>query len=458
MPTTYDVRIHKTDVYKGSRTTTHWVRWSVAGAPKKEPFKEKRLAESFRSDLVGAARKGEAFDVSTGLPVSMSRAGVQISCYELACRYVDLKWPRSAAMTRKTTAEALTAALPHLFKSTRGKPDARLIRTALRRWAFNTVSRQGEDMPADIRAALAWVERNTRPATDLANAAVVRTVLDGITLRLDGREGSPVVVTRRRKIFTAMLEFATEIDATTANPWPAMKWTPPRTASGGIDRRKVANPVQVRTLLDGVHDQGRTGPRMVAFYACLYYAAMRPEEAVGIILPRNLVLPATDDEWGKFVLEVAEPHAGKHWTDSGENRDTRQLKQRALGETREVPCPPPLTAILRSHVGEFGLGPGGRLFVGERNKRELPILTINRIWRQARAAVFTPEVVASPLAETPYDLRHAAVSTWLNAGISPTQVAEWAGQSAEVLWRNYAKCLDGGEAELKRRIEAAYCV
>ena len=456
MRTTYDVRIYKTDVYKGARTTTHWVRWKVAGETRKEPFKEKRLAQSFLADLTSAARGGEAFDVDTGLPVSMSRVAAQLSCYELACRYVDLKWPRSAAMTRKTTAEALTAALPLLFTSGRGRPDDRLIRTALRRWAFNTTSRDSESMPANVRAALSWVERNTSPAGDLANPAVLRTVLDGMTLRLDGKPGAPVVVTRRRKIFTGMLEYGVEIKALSANPWPAMKWTPPRTSSGGIDRRRVSNPMQVRTLLAGVREQGRVGPRLVAFYACLYYAALRPEESAGIIVPRNLVLPDADDEWGTFILEKAEPHAGKHWTDSGKNRDSRQLKQRAIGEVREVPCPPPLTAILRHHIREFGLGPGGRLFVGERNKEELPILTINRIWRQARAAVFTPEVAASPLAETPYDLRHAAVSTWLNAGISPTQVAEWAGQSPEVLWRNYAKCLDGGEAELRRRVEAAY--
>ena len=94
--------------------------------------------------------------------------------------------------------------------------------------------------------------------------------------------------------------------------------------------------------------------------------------------------------------------------------------------------------------------------MGERNKAEVPVLTINRIWRQARAAVFTEEVYASPLGETPYDLRHAAISTQLNAGISPTQVAEWAGQSPEILWRNYAKCLAGGESELRRRMEAGY--
>jgi integrase len=155
-------------------------------------------------------------------------------------------------------------------------------------------------------------------------------------------------------------------------------------------------------------------------------------------------------------LTYVEPHAGKAWTDSGANRDRRQLTQRAVGEVRRVPCPPVLTGCIRRHIVQFGLGPGGRLFVGERNKAELPVLTINRIWRQARAAVLTPEVYASPLAETPYDLRHAAVSTMLNAGISPTDVAEIAGQSPEVLWRNYAKCLDGGAAELRRRMAAGY--
>jgi hypothetical protein len=215
MPTTYDVRIYEIDVYKGKTTTTYWVQWKVAGKLplKKKPFKQKALAASFRSDLTSAARKGEAFDVASGMPVSMNRVEAQISSYELACRYVDQKWPRSAAKTRKTTAEALTAALPLLFKSQRGRPDGRLVRTALRRWAFNTNSRTAKDMPDDVRAALSWIERNARPAADLSDPAVLRTVLDGMTLRLDGKQGAPVVVTRRRKIFTGMLEYGTEIKA-----------------------------------------------------------------------------------------------------------------------------------------------------------------------------------------------------------------------------------------------------
>ncbi len=85
----------------------------------------------------------------------------------------------------------------------------------------------------------------------------------------------------------------------------------------------------------------------------------------------------------------------------------------------------------------------------------MPKGTINRTWRAARRAAFTPEVEASPLARTPYDLRHAAVSTWLNGGVPPADVAAWAGHSVDVLLKIYAKCLDGGAAQLRQRVQAA---
>jgi integrase len=234
-----------------------------------------------------------------------------------------------------------------------------------------------------------------------------------------------------------------------ANPIPALKWSAPKPAFV-VDPRSVPNPMQVRTLLESVRMQSRSGPRLVAFFGCLYYAGMRPEEAVSLA-KHHLDLPAAG--WGRFHLDGAEPYAGKEWTDSGKDRDRRQLKQRERGEIRTVPCPPELTTLLWEHVKLFGFGSDGRLFRGERNASELPKLTITRSWKQAREDTFAPDVAASPLASPPYDLRHAAVSTWLNGGVPPTQVALWAGQSVEILFRFYAKCLDGGEAELYRRIE-----
>ena len=289
------------------------------------------------------------------------------------------------------------------------------------------------------------------PVSALTRPEVLRGVLDGLTVRLDGRPAAASVVSRRRKILNTAIEYAVERQVLAANPLPALKWRPPRTVQV-VDRRVVANPVQVRSVLAAVREQPRSGPRLVAFFGCLYFAGLRPEEAVSLST-RNLALPAKG--WGELHLDGAEPYAGREWTDSGQDRDRRQLKQRARGETRTVPCPPELTALLHEHIERFGTARDGRLFVGERNGAQLPKPTIVRAWKRARAETFTPDLVASPLARTPYDLRHAAVSTWLNGGVPPTDVAAWAGHSVEVLLKIYAKCLDGGAEALRRRVEAA---
>jgi hypothetical protein len=51
--------------------------------------------------------------------------------------------------------------------------------------------------------------------------------------------------------------------------------------------------------------------------------------------------------------------------------------------------------------------------------------------------------VDSPLADTPYTGRHAALSTQLSAGVDPADVARRAGNSIEVLLRIYAKFITG---------------
>ena len=66
---------------------------------------------------------------------------------------------------------------------------------------------------------------------------------------------------------------------------------------------------------------------------------------------------------------------------------------------------------------------------------------VYRIWDRARQRASTDPKYPSPLTKRPYDLRHAAVSLWLNAGIPATQVAEWAGHSVNVRLR--ASCIVG---------------
>ncbi|GAA1303479.1 hypothetical protein GCM10009610_13390 [Pseudonocardia xinjiangensis] len=79
----------------------------------------------------------------------------------------------------------------------------------MHRWAFNTVRRDG-DAPAEVRAALRWVERNSPPVACIADSAVLRRVLNAISLRLDGSPGAASVVGKRRRVLFNIAEYAVE--------------------------------------------------------------------------------------------------------------------------------------------------------------------------------------------------------------------------------------------------------
>ena len=109
---------------------------------------------------------------------------------------------------------------------------------------------------------------------------------------------------------------------------------------------------------------------------------------------------------------------------------------------------------MRDHLAEHGTTPDGRLFRGVR-QGPLSESLYGRVWAAARPSALTTEEAASPLARRPYDLRHAAVSTWLNGGVPAPQVAAWAGHSVDVLLRVYATCIAGQEDAARRRVEDA---
>jgi integrase len=291
-----------------------------------------------------------------------------------------------------------------------------------------------------------------------------RQVLTSATSRLDGKRAAPTSVRRNRAVLVNALGYAVELKLLDTNPIQALKWRAPKIAHE-VDRRVVVNPAQARALLDAVRTQQPSGPRLVAFFGVLYYSGLRPEEAIAL-RRQDVELPALvwdegcgqwrepDDPWGEFHLRSASPDAGGRWTDDGSGRDRRGLKHRAEGETRRVPCPPPLTRLLRDHLSMFAGEAAVPLFQGVQG-RPLATITYRRAWDRARKAALTDGQYSSQLARRPYDLRHACLSTWLNGGVAATQVAEWAGHSVEMLLRVYAKCLDGQDEIAKRRIAAA---
>jgi integrase len=281
-----------------------------------------------------------------------------------------------------------------------------------------------------------------------AGAVLCRAVLDRLSRTLDGSPAAANTANRNRMVLNNLLEYACEIGALSENPLRKVKWTKPRTAES-VDPRSVVNATQARQLLAAVEAQGKLGQHLVAFFGLMYYAALRPEEAVCL---RTDQLRLPDEGWGEVLLTNATPYVGSQWTDDGKARQERGLKHRATGDTRRVPLHPELVALLKAHIEREGTRHGGLLFRGPRGGM-LGTTTYGNVWRRARVAVFgEAEAARSLLARRPYELRHACVSTWLAAGVPAPQVAEWAGHSVAVLLRVYAKCIAGQADQALRRI------
>ena len=453
---TYDVKVWAIQEYKGKDSKTgkprssYRVRWVVSGRVFGESFKTKALAESFQAKLIVAQREGISFDETIGLPEPMARERNSCSWYDHAVAFVDMKWPRAAAKQRMSIAEALSRVTLALIKTSRGAPPDEQIRQALYVWSFNKARRDAGPPPNDLAATVRWVSANTVSLNDLEDAALVRKALDALSLRLDGKLGAANTIARKRAVFYGALRYAVELKLVSAHPMEHVQWVTPK-SDDEVDRRSVINPDQALGLLGVVADKHT---RLVAFFACLYYAALRPSEALHLRI-EDCELP--EKGWGMLRLSGSTQHVGQGWgNDSSAVREDRELKHRAKTAVRPVPAAPPLVRALRWHIAAFGHAPDGRLFVTQ-GYGHGPVSkeTYSRVWRAARRDGLTPTQYRSPLAKRPYDLRHAAVSLWLNEGVPATQVAEWAGHSVNVLLKVYAKCIEGQDEAARLRIAKA---
>jgi integrase len=161
-------------------------------------------------------------------------------------------------------------------------------------------------------------------------------------------------------------------------------------------------------------------------------------------------LKLPEDGWGTALLNRTRPSVGRRWTDSSRRYDDRGLKNRPVEEVRPVPIPPQLVGILWERLATFGAAEDRRLFTNERGG-VVGSSAYYRVWQEVLALALPPAAVVSPLAARPYDLRHSALSTWLNSGVDPTEVAERAGNSVEVPLSRYAKCVDGRQEIANRK-------
>ncbi len=446
----------------GKRVPARYVvRWKVEDERFDQTFKLYAQADSFRSDLKSAAKRGEAFDVETGLPESKMpppEKPADVPWVRFACQYADMKWDDISPKHRASIADSLVAITLHAAPNTPGRPETSVASRALR-WAFNKGHRHMEP-PERFAGALLWFEGNCWTVAEFAAPERFRAVYSALARKRDGERAARSTVKLRRAAHREAFDYAIECKLLDANPYSELTLKKVKTVVRQVDKRSVVNPIQFRTILNEVR---RIAPRLVLFFALLFFAGMRPEEATAVrrsdfeLPPR--VFDETTGEWqyadGEIHLSDARPDIAGEWTDSGERSEAReQLKHREKDDGRTVPCPAELTRLVYEHIDAYGVAADGRLVRGQRDDRPLSSSVYLRVWGKARAVAFVPEVAASPLGKRPYDLRHAAVSVWLSVTGDPVRVAAWAGHTVAVLLRVYAKVIDGGEQQARARLAA----
>ncbi len=235
------------------------------------------------------------------------------------------------------------------------------------------------------------LERNTRDVGELAKPGVARAVLDGLGLTKDGRLAAPSTVQRQRGVLVDLAEYAVERRLLAENPITVLPRKAPKVAQA-VDRRVVVNPEQARALLDAVAVQKPSGDRLVAFFGAMYYAALRPAEAL-MLCKVNLALPVNG--WGELLLESSLPVAGPAWTDSGRRRRNGRSSTAPVVRPGLSPARPRRRRCCMRTWKRSATAPDGLLFRGIRSG-EMSERTYCRVWRKARVAALTADEVRSP--------------------------------------------------------------
>ena len=387
----FDVRLWNITKVQ-SKTRPHQLRWKVGGKVSSATFATIALAQSRRSELWQAMRRGEAFRISDGLPESEVRRAEAAEAakneakddptwWEFSREFMKRRWRTAAAKTREGFADSLAAAALGMMGQAADAPELRVVRRAIR-WAI-VPAHASEEPPPDLEKVTAWLREHSLPLSALTNRSVAEDVHYRLAYKLDRKLAAKDTYKRRRRCFNAAMTYAIQRGYLDENPLAGLA-RPSTAASGPIDPRVLMNQAQGREFLTAVSYVGSVhrnrGRRLVAFFGCILYAAMRPAEVVGLKL-ENCYLP--EQGWGVLTLRETRPVSGKKWTDSGERHDKRGLKMRDPAADRPVPIPPVLVAMLRAHVKEFGTAADGRLFQNERGGL-VGTSSYWRVWQEAR--------------------------------------------------------------------------
>jgi len=394
-----------------------------------------------------------------------------------ALTYMGRRWGELEPRSRQSLERSLRRACIHLLRSdergTAPEPPAEAV-TWLRKVAFSPPvdpksfpTQLTDEWRADHPEAAWWLE-HSRAFTDVTTQDLV-DMLDRY-LYNQHTDGDPkrVLPSTERRFVAELRPFWREVVdrlELEKNPWDREvlrnrgRAERQRRRIGRIrpvDRDLVLSYDQVRDLARCCADYGRWGDRVIAYTLLMGWSGLRPGEAAAARIS-NLQLSTADGVHGWLTIDRSRRReVNARWFEAGEDPDEGPLKSRAAGDARRVPLTPELVAVLRDHIGRFAHKGNDLLFTYDNGGMWDPAKHWIEVWQPGRAALFPASDTSArgqKLANLRrHDLRHAACSAWLNAGVSPKVAQQWSGHSQlSVFLDVYQGVIEGAEDEGVRK-------
>jgi integrase len=402
------------------------VRWTVEGREFSRSHRTRSEADRRRSALLAAVSNGERFSMETGEPVSWNPADDDPKIHTWVRRWLAEQWPEWQPRTRASAVEAIARFVHLAVKADASRPPA-----SLRKYLIATLPPSGAvGIGGDDEA---WLNENVAMLSDLDRQSLA-LVDSQLGLGDDGRALAPSTAGRYRKIARACVRRAVDLEVLASDPWPlASRGRSRRRAvrvKRSIDVRSLPNPATMARAIDAIVSHQPSSHKYRVMTAIAYYGGLRPSEVV-MLRKRSFVLPATG--WGRIdVTEADVDH-----DEPGEPKTG----------PRTVPVPPVLVSIVSSWLDEAEFADDDLIF-RTRNDNRPTASNWRRAWHRALASI----------GEQPlriYDCRHAAATTWLQAGVPLGVVARRLGHSVSTLVSTYVGAIAGDDQIANDRIDAS---
>lgn len=366
-----------------------------------------------------------------------------------ALEYWELQVAGWEPATRAWAARSLTRAVKGLLRDKAGDPPATV--DALLAATFTPTPVSGGHVPAR-----SWLNEWSMPLAEVTHSHL-ESLLAAHRRKADGTQVAPATEKRFAADLRQCWQQAVARSVIDRDPWPAVRVSRKTKRNGTVtkatkgvttvDKDIVLSPEQVWALADALGAQSKTAARYRAFIALMGLCGLRPSEACAVTVG-DLELPDADDEvqTGWVTVRRTQRVVAAKWVADDEDDDYGPLKGRGSDEDRRAPIPSKLVAVLRAHLADYRAGAGEEdLAFTTVTGKPIDLSRFSRDhWLTARDAMFGKHKVLKSLRR--HDLRHAACSMWLAAGVPVKVATQWSGhKTVSVFLDIYQGVLPGSE-------------